>query len=159
MAFHAKGPDGRRVKASRTFLLCVEADALADVVVALCAPDVEWHFEADDQDALVELAGAAAEGVGAGHLVDVGLAIVVGRIVLVERLHRRTRNVSSHRCRSLQNRPRRLFRNLNPNPPSYRGCVAKLFLAVTRSTMTEQDARVLIQQGAEAVHLFTLPHS
>jgi hypothetical protein len=71
VTFHAKGPDGRRVKVSCPFLLCVETDALADVVVALCAPDVEWHFEADDQDALVELAGAAPEGMGAGHLVDV----------------------------------------------------------------------------------------
>jgi hypothetical protein len=31
------------------------------------------------------------------------LAIVVGWVVLVERLHRRSANVTSRRCRSLQN--------------------------------------------------------
>jgi hypothetical protein len=76
------------VKIPDALLFGVEADALADVVVAGGTPDVEGHLEADDEDALVKLAGAAAEGVGARHFVDVGLAIVVGRIVLVERLHR-----------------------------------------------------------------------
>ena len=90
------------------FLFCIEANALADVVVAGGTEDVEGHFEADDEDALVELAGAAAEGVRAGHFVDVGLAIVVGWIVLVERLHRRgTDSAARRRCRTLQRSGRR----------------------------------------------------
>jgi len=90
MTFHTKTPYRRRIVISYPFFLRVETDTLADVVVAGGTPYVVGHFEADDEDALVEFVGATAEGVGAGHFVDVGLAIVVGRVVLVERLHRGT---------------------------------------------------------------------
>jgi len=87
MTFHAKTPYRRGIVVSYAFLLGVETHALANVVVARGAPDVVRHFEADDEDALVEFVRATAEGMGAGHFVDVGLAIVVGWVVLVERLH------------------------------------------------------------------------
>ena len=87
MTFHTKTPYRRGIVVAYTFLLGVETDALANVVVAVGTPDVVGHFEADDEDALVEFVGTTAEGVGAGHFVDVGLAIVVGRVVLVEGLH------------------------------------------------------------------------
>lgn len=90
MTFHTKTPYRRRIVISYPFFLGVETDTLADVVVAGGTPYVVGHFEADDEDSLVEFVGATAEGVGAGHFVDVGLAIVVGGVVLVEGLHRCT---------------------------------------------------------------------
>ena len=90
MTFHTKTPYRRRIVISYPFFLGVETDTLADVVVAGGTPYVVGHFEADDEDALVEFVGATAEGVSAGHFVDVGLSIVVGWVVLVEGLHRCT---------------------------------------------------------------------
>ena len=87
MTLHTKTPYRRGVIIPYPFLLGVETDALADVFVAVGAPYVVRHLEADDQNALVEFVGAAAQGVGAGHFVDVRLAIVVGWVVLVEWLH------------------------------------------------------------------------
>jgi hypothetical protein len=87
MTFHTKTPYRCGIVASYAFFLGVETDALADVVVAGRAPDVVGHFEADNEDALVEFVGTTAEGMGASHFVDVGLSIVVRRVVLVERLH------------------------------------------------------------------------
>jgi len=88
MTFHTKTPDRRRIVVSYSLFFGVESDALADVVIAGGTPDVVGHFEADNEDSLVDFVGAAAEAVGASHFVDVGLAIIVGRVVLVEGLHR-----------------------------------------------------------------------
>lgn len=52
---HGEAPDLGAVVGADLLLLGVEADALADEVVAAGAPDVERHLEADDQNALVQL--------------------------------------------------------------------------------------------------------
>lgn len=54
---------GRREVVANLALLGVEADAGANMSVARAAPDVERQLEADDQDALVDLAGPVAQGV------------------------------------------------------------------------------------------------
>jgi hypothetical protein len=65
----------------------VEIDSLTNVVGAGVTLYVEGHLEVDYQDSFAEFMGATTEGVGPCHLVDVGLAVVVWRIVLVEQLH------------------------------------------------------------------------
>ena len=70
MACHGEAVNGRRVVIPCSLLLCVVPHALANVALAALAPDVEWHFEANDENALVQLAGAVTEWVLALVFVD-----------------------------------------------------------------------------------------
>ena len=87
MTFHSKRPYRSRIIVSYTFLFCVKTNALADVVVARRTPYIERKLESDDKDPLIELMCPTAQGMGPCHFVDVGLAIVVWRVVFVEGLH------------------------------------------------------------------------
>jgi hypothetical protein len=87
MTLHAKTPYRGGIKVADPLFFSIEPHALADVLLAVVAPDVEGQLEADDEDSLREFVGAAAQGVGPGHFVDVGFAIVVGGVVFVEGLH------------------------------------------------------------------------
>jgi len=85
VALHAEVVDGRGVVHAGLGLLGVVAHAHGDVRLAAVAPDVVGHLEADDEDALVELARALAQGVRAmvGVEVAVLLRVEVGRVVVV----------------------------------------------------------------------------
>src|SRR5438045_105719 len=87
MTFHPKRPYRSRIIVPCTFLFCVKTNSLPDVFVARRTPYIERKFESDDEDPLIEFMRSTAQGMGACHFVDVGLAIVVWRVVFVEGLH------------------------------------------------------------------------
>jgi hypothetical protein len=64
MAFHAKFINRRGVVHANFLLLGVVADAHPDMLVAVQAPHVERHFEADGEDSLAQFPCSFTEWVG-----------------------------------------------------------------------------------------------
>jgi hypothetical protein len=63
MAGEGEGEDWRGEIRSNALLVCVVSRSFADVMTAMSAVDVEWHLEADDEDAFrSQAAGASTEG-------------------------------------------------------------------------------------------------
>ena len=60
---HGEAPNLGAVVIPNGLLLRIESHSLPNEVPAAVAPHIEWHLEADDQDALVELLGTLAQRV------------------------------------------------------------------------------------------------
>lgn len=63
MTLHAKTPNGRAVIVANLFLLGVETNTTANVLVAAETPNVKGHLKTNDKNAFIKLTGTRTQRV------------------------------------------------------------------------------------------------